>query len=525
MKKYFYLFCWMMAVAGPVFPQKTPPIIPLPHTYGLSEGEFILDENVGIIAEKGLATEGHYLQKELFRLASLTLSTGKQQDNNVIHLMIDRGVQKGYELIVQNDRIEIKAGDNTGVFYGIISLLQLIQASDKEEGVYTLQTWSIQDQPAYDWRGLMLDESRHFFGVRKVKQILDWMAYYKLNKFHWHLTDAPGWRLEIKQFPKLALVGGVGNHTDPYAPASYYTQEEIHDIVRYAEERKIEIIPEIDMPGHATAANRAYPEYSGGGSERYPEFTFHPGKEETYHYLSNILKEVDTMFPSNLIHLGGDEVSFGNERWPNDPEVKKLMAKENLKDLKAVEDYFFQRMADSLFVRGNKVLAWDEMAGASLPKDKSVMLWWRHDKEEQLHLALENGYPTVICPRIPFYFDFVQEESHQFGRKWDGAYSPLQAVYEFDVEKFNVKPEQENLILGLQANVWTETIHNENRLDYMLFPRIAALSEAAWTLPEHRGFREFMDRLPRHLELYQTQGLYFYHPTDGEFHPEPIYRP
>lgn len=526
MKKHFYLlFLLLVTVVPMVFSQPSPAIIPLPASYSLAKGEFILDEKVNIIVESGLSNEGHYLRKTLFSFTKLPLSTGNSQAAKVIQLSIDPVIHTGYHLEIQPHRIDIRAKDKTAVFYGIVSLLQLIQGTDKEKGGYTLQAWSIRDQPAYEWRGLMLDESRHFFGMEKVKQILDWMAYYKLNKFHWHLTDAPGWRIEIKQYPKLSLVGGIGNHSDPFAPATYYTQQEIHEIVSYANERKIEVIPEIDMPGHATAANRAYPEFSGGGSERYPEFTFHPGKEETYAYLTNILKEVDTMFPSNLIHLGGDEVSFGNERWPNDPLVKELMGRENLKDLKDVEDYFFQRMSDSLFVRNNKVLAWDEMAGARLPQDKSIMLWWRHDKEEQLHLALENGYPTVICPRIPFYFDFVQEEFHQYGRKWAGAFSPLKSVYEFNVHQFHIKPEQQNLVLGLQANLWTETIHNENRLDYMLFPRLAAFSEAAWTLQKHRDFGGFMERLPLHLRLYQRQGIYFYHPEDENYHPEPVYRP
>ncbi|MFP4367730.1 MAG: family 20 glycosylhydrolase, partial [Bacteroidales bacterium] len=170
----------------------------------------------------------------------------------------------------------------------------------------------IREDPEYGWRGIMLDESRHFFGKDKVKSILDWMVYYKLNRFHWHLTDSPGWRIEIKKYPKLGHVGGIGNHTDPFTPAEFYTQEDIKEIIAYAKERKIVVIPEIDMPGHATAANHAYPEYSGGGSERYPDWTFHPGREGTYQYLTDILREVDALFPSQMVHLGGDEVSCGN---------------------------------------------------------------------------------------------------------------------------------------------------------------------------------------------------------------------
>ena len=314
----------------------------------------------------------------------------------------------------------------------------------------------------------MLDESRYFFGMEKVKQLLDHMAYYKLNTFHWHLTDAPGWRIEINGFPKLATVGGIGNQSDPNAPATYNTQEQIKEIVSYASERMITVIPEIDMPGHATAANRAYPEHSGGGSEKYPDFTFHPAKETTYTYLSQILREVDVLFPSNMIHLGGDEVSFGNQMWPKDPKVLDLVKKEGLNGMKGVEDYFFERMADTLFNINNKVLAWDEMAGANLPKDKTIIFWWRHDKKEQLSLSPQNGYPTVICPRIPFYFDFLQQEDHKYGRKWAGAFAPLAAVYDFEVNYLGVKPEERSLILGIQANLWTETVDNEQRFDFLM---------------------------------------------------------
>src|SRR5690606_13307445 len=168
-----------------------------------------------------------------------------------------------------------------------------------------IPAWEITDQPRYAWRGLMLDESRHFFGKEKVKSILDWMAFYKLNRFHWHLTDEPAWRLEIKKYPLLTLIGGIGSFTDGAAPAAYYTQQQIHEIVAYAAERNITVIPEIDMPGHATAANRAYPEYSGGGTEAHPHFTFNPGKEDTYAYLTDILRETNALFPSQLLHLGG----------------------------------------------------------------------------------------------------------------------------------------------------------------------------------------------------------------------------
>lgn len=321
----------------------------------------------------------------------------------------------------------------------------------------------------------------------------------------------------------LTLVGGIGNHGNPHTPAQYYTQEEIKDIVSYARERKIEVIPEIDMPGHASAANRAYPEFSGGGSEKYPEFTFHPAKEATYQYLTDILKEVNALFPAQMIHLGGDEVSFGNEKWNTDPEVKALMDRQNLSNLKDVENYFFQRMADTLIQMNNKVLAWDEMANASMDPEKTLLFWWRQDRPAQLVTALKNGYPTVICPRIPFYFDFVQMDSHRFGRKWAGAFSSLESVYGFSLQSLPIQGDQAHLIQGIQANIWTETVHNEERLDFLLFPRIAALAETSWTAEPQKDYIGFLSRLKKHLPFYQKDHIYYFDPFDPEYHPEPVY--
>ncbi|MCH5599604.1 family 20 glycosylhydrolase [Niabella ginsengisoli] len=357
----------------------------------------------------------------------------------------------------------------------------------------------------------MLDESRHFFGAEKVKSILDWMAYYKLNRFHWHLTDAPAWRIEIKQYPKLALIGGIGSHSNPDEPAQFYTQEQIAEIVSYAANRNIVVIPEIDMPGHATAANRAYPQFSGGGSEKHPEFTFHPAKEETYQYLTNILREVQAMFPSKMLHLGGDEVSFGNAKWMADAAVKKLMATKGLKTVTDVERYFMQRMADSVFKMNAKLLAWDEVANMDFPKNKTIVFWWRHDKPEQLTTVLNKGYSTVLCPRLPLYFDFVQDSTHTVGRKWGGGFSPLQDVYNFNAENLpGVTSKNQDQILGIQANLWTETMRRSDQLDFMLFPRMAALSEASWKSSEKNNYQEFTGILKKHFILYDKEGINFY---------------
>lgn len=508
LNKYFFLAAFVINVS---LVAAQPSIIPLPREYKAVNDSFNLNHNVAlVISDPAFADEANYLQKEVLKLTGITLAVQESKKSRSILLQrtaVKNAVTGSYNLRMSANEIVISAADDEGAFNGISSLLQLVTSGKIVNGSVNIASWQIKDEPLYQWRGLMLDESRHFFGKEKVKSLLDWMAFYKLNKFHWHLTDEPGWRIEIKKYPLLSLVGGIGNYTNPNTISTFYTQEDIKEIVRYAAERKIEVIPEIDMPGHARAANRAYPEFSGGGSEKYPDFTFDPGNEGTYKYLTDILREVNVLFPSKMIHLGGDEVSFGNQQWSKNKGIQKIMAANNLKDLKDVEDYFMKRMADSLYKLNSKFLAWDEMANLSLPTDKTVIFWWRHDKPEQLKMAVDKNYSVVLCPRIPLYFDFVQDSSHAVGRKWKGDYAGLKNLYAFNGNGFVSKNKQNN-VLGIQANVWTEVIATPQRLDYMIFPRISALAEAAWT--EKKDYKNYLDRLKNHLPLYKEAGIYFY---------------
>ncbi|RPH32066.1 MAG: beta-hexosaminidase [Bacteroidales bacterium] len=502
--------------------QQEVSIIPAPQNCKLGDGYFNLSGNNKLFADRPFENELHFLQKELLRYRGITTAISCEDKKATILLKKADCQNCLYQIEVNQHRITISSNSDQGIFYGVVSLLQLVNNAKTVEQSLQIPCITVKDFPEMGWRGLMLDESRHFFGKVKVKSILDWMAYYKLNWFHWHLTDEPGWRIEIKKYPKLALVGGVGTFTNASSPSQYYTQEDIKEIVAYAKERKIEIIPEIDMPGHATAANRAYPEFSGGGSEKHPEFTFNPAKEGTYQYLTNILKEVNVLFPSQMIHLGGDEVSFGIERWKADSSIQQLMKIKKLADLKAVENYFMQRMADSLIYLNAKVLAWDEMAEVDLPRNRSIIFWWRHDNPGQLKKSLENGYQTVVCPRLPFYFDFVQKDDHRFGRKWAGGFNDLQSVYDFSISKLSIDSKYLLQILGVQANIWTETIINEQRLDYLMFPRIAALAETSWSSAKGKNYDNFLLRLKPHIELYKQQRIYYFDPFEPGNHPEPV---
>lgn len=511
-----FLYTWLGASA-----QQSCPVIPLPASFTKTTGSFQLTDQTSIqVSQPVLEPLAHYLQKELLKYKGLSLTIGEGQRLSVI--VLDLSSKKTveaekYQLEMNARNINISASTPDGLFNGISTLLQLIRQSAGQ----SIECWKITDAPKYGWRGLMLDESRYFFGKEKVKQLLDWMAFYKLNRFHWHLTDQPGWRLDIKKYPKLALIGGIGNYFNPYAPAKYYSQEDIAELVLYAAERHIQIIPEIDMPGHATAANMAYPEYSGGGTDKYPEFTFNPGKEGTYQYLTNILKETDVLFPSQMIHIGGDEVAFGNKKWNTDADVQHLMKNMGLKDLKAVEHYFIKRMADSLTKLNNKVLAWDEVTEANLTPKNTVVFWWRHDQPEVLKTALDKGFSVVLTPRIPLYFDFVQDSTAVSGRRWKaGEYSPIEKVYHFSHEQIPETAHHEKNIMGIQASLWTETVNSNQRLDYLLFPRITALAEAAWTTDNKKNFNNFQLRLNTHLEYFKAAGIYYY--NGKKSNPEPL---
>ena len=508
MKKEFGLIALLLLMFN-CTPKETEilKITPYPNTVSIEPGVFSFDDGFEIInGDTSLKST-----IEIFRgkFKAFVNDTSSNSKNRILVKLVNTENNRNsesYNLKIKPGRIDLTAQNPSGVFYGLMTLWQSAQLSDSK----TVPCGEITDRPRFRYRGFMLDESRHFFGKEKVKQLIDMMSIMKLNTFHWHLTDATGWRIEIKEFPKLTTVGGIGNHTDPDALAQFYTQKDIKEIVAYAKERFIVIIPEIDMPGHATAANKAYPEYSGGGSKAHPEFTFNPGKEQTYGYLTAILKEVAQLFPSKFIHLGGDEVHFGNENWAKDDGVKLLMGREKFDSLKEVEHYFIRRMADSLALMDKKVAGWDEVIGSGILKDNLLVYWWRHDQSETLVTSLDGGFDIVLCPRIPLYFDFVQHESHKNGRKWDGAFGNLADVYRYPDAVHNFNKSETRSIKGIQGNLWTERIKTNERFDFMTYPRILALSEAAWTDDANKDYNRFVTLLPLWQSYLDEKGIRYF---------------
>ena len=488
-------------------------LVPTPTDFVRREGAFVIGKGQTILVEGTSAGQ----VDEIFRkqLDDMKLSQSNSEGVVIFQLLSEVGIfSEGYILDVKSDTAKIMASTEAGLFYGKEALLQLIRVGKGRVGAC-----SIQDSPRFAWRGFMLDESRHFFGKEKVMQYLDIMASLHLNIFHWHLTDEPGWRIEIKRYPDLTKIGAVGNWHDADASAAFYTQEDIKDIVSYAAERHIMVIPEIDMPGHATSACRAYPEISGGGEGRWKGFTFHPCKEETFEFISNVLDEVVDLFPAPYIHIGVDEVHYGNQNWFTDSDIQQFIKENHLVNETGLEHYFIRRVADIVASKGKKMIGWDEIVDADVSPEKAVVMWWRHDRKYQLVKALERGYQVILTPRLPMYGDFVQYPTHQIGRL---EYNLLEDVYRFPESLMNLVQGYEKQLLGIQYSMWTERIADNKRLDFMTFPRLFAFAEAAWSPTNVKYYGRFMKKLPSYLNVLDQLGIYYFNPFNPSATPEPI---
>lgn len=496
-----------------------PALLPVPRQYHAQQAQpFMLSAKTAISLQHAGFLEAasvfrQYVQQ--WKGITLKLMKGKQTASNVIEIQYaPQQDTAAYNLTISSGKIVVRAASRSGIGNALASLLQLVLTAGKGSSA-ALAACEIADVPAYPWRGFMLDEARHFFGKAEVKKLLDQMYLFKLNRFHWHLTDEPAWRLAIEKYPRLTSVGAKGSFSDATAAPRYYTKQEVREIVQYAAARNITVIPEIDMPGHATAANKAYPEFSGGGSQKHPEFTFNPGKEKVYGYLTDILKETLTLFPSGMIHIGGDEVSFGNEKWDTDKDIQRLKQKQGLPDNLAVEHYFLRRMADSVRKLNATVLGWDEITGAGLHEDSTIIFWWRHDKPEELQKALAKGYKVVLCPRVPYYFDFVQHERDSVGRRWRRTFGSSLDALAFSVDAL-VAPQYQKQILGMQGNLWTETVKTRERLEYLVFPRLVALASASWN-PVADSYNQFVQQVSKFYPLWKQLNMAYFdlsHPAN-----------
>jgi hexosaminidase len=502
-------------------PQASPAIIPAPVDATLSSGSFALTAATPVVAHGDAAPVANYFVDLVKRThgPDLKIATGGE---HAIHFeLVDAPMRdEGYSLEVTTDAVHVRANDSRGLFYGAVSLWQLTTPTRAASGDSMIPAVLINDAPRFRWRGLMLDSARHFQSPEFVRQFIDWMALHKLNVLHWHLTDDQAWRLEIKKYPKLTSVGawrvpaGQAPRADidpatgkPRVIGGFYTQDDVRAIVAYAAERHVTVVPEIEMPGHASAAVVAYPQL--GVSRTMPTevpgdwgvyTTLYNADEGTFQFLEDVLAETIELFPSEYIHVGGDEAV--KDEWQASPAIQKRIRELGVKDEHGLQSYFITRAEKFLNAHGRKLIGWDEILEGGLAQNATVMSWRGIDGAIT---AARAGHDTVLSPAPDLYLDHWQS---------DGDPSPgrsnvlsLEQVYGFDPMPGKIAPEQRKHILGVQANLWTEFMRSPERVEYQAYPRVAALAEVAWSPAKRIDWKDFSARLPAQLARYDDLGI------------------
>ncbi|MAS38320.1 MAG: beta-N-acetylglucosaminidase [Anaerolineaceae bacterium] len=497
-----------------------PAIIPQPRSLATGSGAFEVNADTRIIADSALASTAGHFADWLRGATGFALPVEAAGDNaaNTIRLVVDPAAdtgEEGYQLTVTADQIEVRAADTAGVFYGTQTLRQLLPVAVESDSPVSGVSWvvpalTIQDGPRFRWRGLHLDVGRHLFPVAFIKKYIDLMALYKLNTFHWHLTEDQGWRIEIKQYPKLTEVG-AWREASPY-PADrtkldgqryggFYTQDEVREIVAYAQARSITVVPEIEMPGHAVAALASYPELGCVG-EGYKVRTYWgiaddvycAGNEDVYTFLENVLTEVLDLFPSEFIHIGGDECP--KVRWEVCPKCQAKIKQEGLKDEHELQSYFIRRMEKFLNDKGRRLIGWDEILEGGLAPNATVMSWRGAKGGIE---AASAGHDVVMTPNTHCYFDYYQAEDTENEPPAIGRYLPLDHVYMFNPTD-GVPADKAHHVIGGQGSVWTEYLPTSELVEYMAYPRTLALAETVWSDLDERDYDEFSARLQQHLK-------------------------
>ena len=454
------------------------------------------------------------------------IEDGTAPKPGAVTLRLDPSVpqDEGYRLNVDANSIDIAAKTPRGLFYGVQTLRQLLPVALDSNAKVALPAWEvpavhIEDFPRFSYRGMHLDVARHFFPPEFVKNYIDWMARYKFNTFHWHLTDDQGWRIEIKQYPRLTEIGGFRRETlighshdvppkfDGTRYGGFYTQEQIKDSVQFAASRFVTIVPEIEMPGHSLAALAAYPNLACTSGEF--ETATHWGvfedilcpKEETFTFLQNVLTEVIALFPGPYVHIGGDEAP--KARWKDSEFVQRLKAEQQLKDENEVQAYFVKRADEFLTSRGKRLVGWDEILDGGLSPNAVVMSWRGFDGGSR---AAKLGHPVIMTPGAFCYFD-----KYQAGPADEplaiGGILPVEKVYAFEPVPVDLPADQSNLVLGAQGSVWTEYMATPEQVEYMVFPRLLALAEVVWSASEARNYESFLTRLKPNAERLQRLGI------------------
>jgi hexosaminidase len=515
------------------FAAEIPTLIPLPQKIEGREGAFKLEPKTRILTDVPARDTGQYLLDRLNAATGYALKAGtstKAQPAKGSILLTTKDAKpelgpEGYELVVSPDSVVVRAGKTAGLFYGVQSLLQLlppeVYASKPTAGVdWKVPCLQIQDQPRFKWRGFLLDVARHFFTKSEVKQMMDALAMHKINTLQLHLTDDQGWRIEIKKYPRLTEVGAwrkdAGFGLDPkssttYGPdgryGGYYTQDDIRELVAYARAKHITIVPEIEMPGHASAALSAFPELSCNGGPYTPNAeggifagVYCAGKDETFEFLQNVLAEVRQLFPGQYIHIGGDEVPKDN--WQKCPRCQARIKAEGLKNEHELQSYFVRRIEKFINSQGRNLIGWSEIREGGLAQNAVVMDWIGGAVE-----AASAGHDVIMSPTGFCYLDYYQSTNHATEPKAIGGYLPLGKVYSFEPMPAKLDAQDQSHILGGQGNLWTEYIPNLKHAQYMAFPRLCALAEVTWSPKEARDRNDFTRRLQTQFKRFDQAGI------------------
>ena len=516
------LFLWVLGMCLTAHSLKAQSVIPVPLKMEQGTGCFLLSENTRLyINLQGLEAQ---LLENCLQALPVHWKKGKKKDTqNILSLLItEKNHQlpspESYTLSVTPQQILIRATSGAGLFYGMQTLLQLAQPSGA--GSYSIASVEIEDTPRFAYRGLMLDVSRHFSTKEFIKKQIDALAYYKINRLHLHLTDAAGWRLEIKKYPLLTEFAAW--RTDPTwkqwwnggrkyvrfdAPGAYggyYTQDDIREILEYARQHYITVIPEIEMPSHSEEVLAAYPQLSCSG-EPYKNSDFCVGNEETFTFLENVLTEVMELFPSEYIHIGGDEA--GKSAWKTCPKCQKRMKDEHLANVDELQSYLIHRIEKFLNNHGRHLLGWDEILQGGIAPNATVMSW---RGEEGGIAAVTSGHRAIMTPGAYCYLDSYQDAPYSQPEAI-GGYLPLKKVYSYNPVPASLTAEQAKLVYGVQGNLWVEYIPTPEHVEYMIYPRILALAETAWSAPERKSWPDFHTRALSAVADLQAKG---YHPFD-----------
>lgn len=488
-------------------------LIPKPRILVRLDGHFTIPTLFTVAYSTRTATAAQILQEQIHKKIGIPCQLNPGSSGGNIKLDLSREQRLGnetYQLIINRQGITISAASRAGIFYGLQTLMQLMLHFETESQIPCLE---IEDGPQYSWRGFMLDEARHFHGKDQTKRLLDIMAHYKMNIFHWHLADDQGWRVEIKRYPRLTKTGAVRPGTsysffnkkhNGIPHSGFYTQDDIAEIVAYAAERHITIVPEIDIPGHSLAALAAYPEFSCTGNSLTPATgpgiysdIYCVGKEKTFEFLENIFQEILSLFPAQYIHFGGDETPI--KRWKACPDCQNR-AKNLGIDLKDLQVYFTNRMAEYLFSQGKQVIGWSEVLHPRLVDDIIVQAWLPRPGE--VIQTAQNKRKLIVSLMTATYLD----QTYPF--------IPLKKAYLFNPLEKGLSQEDSQQILGIEAPLWSEYVWNSSRLDYQVFPRLLAYAETGWTSPGQKDYSDFEERLISHLPWLNAQGIKYAPPED-----------